>query len=408
MRTDLGWRLDPAVTFLNHGSYGACPEAVLASQRTWRDRLESEPVRFMERILPDALADARDRVAAFLGADPAGLAFVSNATSGVNTVLRSLRFEPGDELLATDHEYNATLNALAAIAERDGARVVVARIPVPIDDPSQAFDAILAAVTPRTRLALVSHITSPTALVLPIERIVAGLESRGVDTLVDAAHAPGMVPVDLDALGAAYWTGNGHKWLCGPKGSAVLWVRADRRDRIHPLVISHGANEPLEGRERFRLEFDWTGTGDPTPALALADAIDWMAAQDPGGWPAIMAANHALAMAGRDHLATTLGVATIAPDAMTGSMAALSLPGSRDEAASRALQRDLTDLDGIQVPIMPWPVRAARQTDDAPSVTLLRISAQRYNERADYERLAEALARRLAAEYAVGPAPDPL
>ena len=408
MRTDLGWRLDPAVTFLNHGSYGACPEAVLASQRTWRDRLESEPVRFMERILPDALADARDRVAAFLGADPAGLAFVSNATSGVNTVLRSLRFEPGDELLATDHEYNATLNALAAIAERDGARVVVARIPVPIDDPSQAFDAILAAVTPRTRLALVSHITSPTALVLPIERIVAGLESRGVDTLVDAAHAPGMVPVDLDALGAAYWTGNGHKWLCGPKGSAVLWVRADRRDRIHPLVISHGANEPLEGRERFRLEFDWTGTGDPTPALALADAIDWMAAQDPGGWPAIMAANHALAMAGRDHLATTLGVAPIAPDAMTGSMAALSLPGSRDEAASRALQRDLTDLDGIQVPIMPWPVRAARQTDDAPSVTLLRISAQRYNERADYERLAEALARRLAAEEAVGPAPDPL
>jgi len=408
MRTDLGWRLDPAVTFLNHGSYGACPEAVLASQRTWRDRLESEPVRFMERILPDALADARDRVAAFLGADPAGLAFVSNATSGVNTVLRSLRFEPGDELLATDHEYNATLNALAAIAERDGARVVVARIPVPIDDPSQAFDAILAAVTPRTRLALVSHITSPTALVLPIERIVAGLESRGVDTLVDAAHAPGMVPVDLDALGAAYWTGNGHKWLCGPKGSAVLWVRADRRDRIHPLVISHGANEPLEGRERFRLEFDWTGTGDPTPALALADAIDWMAAQDPGGWPAIMAANHALAMAGRDHLATTLGVAPIAPDAMTGSMAALSLPGSRDEAASRALQRDLTDLDGIQVPIMPWPVRAARRADDAPAVTLLRISAQRYNERADYERLAEALARRLAAEEAVGPAPDPL
>ena len=402
------WRLDPEITFLNHGSYGACPEAVLASQRTWRDRLESEPVRFMERILPDALADARDRVAAFLGADPAGLAFVSNATSGVNTVLRSLRFEPGDELLATDHEYNATLNALAAIAERDGARVVVARIPVPIDDPSQAFDAILAAVTPRTRLALVSHITSPTALVLPIERIVAGLESRGVDTLVDAAHAPGMVPVDLDALGAAYWTGNGHKWLCGPKGSAVLWVRADRRDRIHPLVISHGANEPIEGRERFRLEFDWTGTGDPTPALALADAIDWMAAQDPGGWPAIMAANHALAMAGRDHLATTLGVATIAPDAMTGSMAALSLPGSRDEAASRALQRDLTDLDGIQVPIMPWPVRAARRADDAPAVTLLRISAQRYNERADYERLAEALARRLAAEEAVGPAPDPL
>jgi isopenicillin-N epimerase len=398
MRTDLGWRLDPAVTFLNHGSYGACPEPVLALQRTWRDRLESEPVRFMERVLPDAMTGARQRVAAFLGADPAGLAFVSNATSGVNTVLRSLRFEPGDELLTTDHEYNATLNALATIAERDGARVVMARIPLPVTDPAQAVAAILQVVTPRTRLALISHITSPTALVLPIGEIVAALDAQGVDTLVDAAHAPGMVPVDVDGLGAAYWTGNGHKWLCGPKGSAVLWVRADRRALIHPLVISHGANEPLDGRERFRLEFDWTGTGDPTPALALADAIEWMGAREPGGWPAIMAANHLLARAARDRLAETIDVAPIAPDEMTGSMAALALPGPTDEAAARTLQRALTDQDGIQVPIMTWPVRAARAPGGGASLRLLRISAQRYNEPADYDRLAEALARRLAAE----------
>ena len=398
MRTDLGWRLDPAVTFLNHGSYGACPEPVLASQRAWRDRLESEPVRFMERILPDALADARQRIGAFLGADPAGLAFVSNATSGVNTVLRSLRFEPGDELLTNDHEYNATLNALASIAERDGARVVVAHVPLPIASAAEALAAIVDAVTPRTRLALISHITSPTALVLPIAEIVAALDARGVDTIVDAAHAPGMVPLDVDGLGAAYWTGNGHKWLCGPKGAAMLWVRADRRERIHPLVISHGANEPVDGRERFRLEFDWTGTSDPTPQLALADAIDWMGDQDPGGWPAIRAANRALALAGRDRLASALGLTPIAPDEMTGSMAALLLPGRTDEPTARALQRALLDEDDIEVPITSWPVRAARSPGDGPTIRLIRISAQRYNEPADFDRLADTLGRRLAAE----------
>ena len=398
MRTDLGWKLDPAVTFLNHGSFGACPEPVLASQRTWRDRMEAEPVRFMDRVLPDALADARVRVAAFLGADPAGLAFVSNATTGVSTVLRSLRFQPDDEILTTDHEYNATLNALQTVVDRDGVRVVVARIPLPLADATEALEAVAGAVTRRTRLALISHITSPTALVLPIEQIVQALDARGVDTLVDAAHAPGMVPVDLDALGAAYWTGNGHKWLCGPKGSAVLWVRADRRDQIHPLVVSHGANAPLDGRERYRLEFDWTGTGDPTAVLALADAVDWMATLDPGGWPAVMAANRALAIAGRDVLAAALGVEPLAPDAMTGSMAALALPGPNGDANARALQRALYDSDGIQVPITGWPVPAARATGGAPAIRLARISAQRYNELADYRRLAAVLPGRLAAE----------
>jgi len=398
MRKGLGWRLDPAVTFLNHGSFGACPEPVLASQHAWRDRMEAEPVRFMDRVLPDALADARARVAAFLAAEPAGLAFVSNTTTGVSTVLRSLQFEPGDEILTTDHEYNATLNALQAMVDRDGVRVVVARIPIPIADAAEALEAIVGAVTRRTRLALISHITSPTALVLPIEEIVRALDARGVDTLVDAAHAPGMVPVDLDSLGAAYWTGNGHKWLCGPKGSAVLWARADRRERIHPLVVSHGANEPLEGRARYRLEFDWTGTADPTAALALADAIDWMATLDPGGWPAVMAANQALAITGRDVLAAALGVAPLAPDAMTGSMAALVLPGPTDDASAQVLQRALYDSDGIQVPIIVWPVRAARSPGDARAMRLVRISAQRYNELADYERLAALLPPRLAGE----------
>ncbi|HEY0443205.1 MAG TPA: aminotransferase class V-fold PLP-dependent enzyme, partial [Candidatus Limnocylindrales bacterium] len=222
------WLLDPAVTFLNHGSYGACPRPVLEAQAAWRERMEREPVRFLGRDLERFLEAARADVGAFLGANPDDLAFVTNATTGVNTVLRSLRFEPGDELLATDHEYNATLNALAEIAARDRATVRIAHVPFPLRDPDQVTAAILGAVTPRTRLLLVSHVTSPTGLVFPLGDIVRELAARGVDTLVDAAHSPGMVPVDLDALGAAWWTGNAHKWLCAPKGAAVLHVRRDR------------------------------------------------------------------------------------------------------------------------------------------------------------------------------------
>ncbi len=397
MKHGLGWRFDPTITFLNHGSFGACPEPVLEVQRAWRDRMEAEPVQFLNDDLPGLLDEARGAIGRFLGADPEGLAFLPNATTGVNTVLQSLRFEPGDELLTNDHEYNATINAMRAVAARDGARVVVAKVPFPIASADEAAEAILAAVTERTRLVLVSHVTSPTALIFPVETLVAELDRRGIDTLVDAAHAPGMVPVAVDTLGAAYWTGNGHKWLCGPKGTAVLWVREDRRDRVHPLVVSHGANAPLAGRTRFRHEFDWVGTSDPTGFLTLSAAIDWMARAAPegGGWPAVMAANHDLAITGRDVIAAALGIEVRVPDSMLGSMAALPLtiPGA-DDVAADALRRALVAEHGIQVPIGGWPARAAR-TEKGPSQILLRISAQLYNEPADYERLARALEGRV-------------
>jgi isopenicillin-N epimerase len=395
MRHDLGWRLDPSVTFVNHGSYGACPEPVLAIQRTWRDRLEAEPVRFLTHALPGHLAIAREAVGAFVGADADGLAFVPNATTGVDTILGSLHFEPGDELLTDDHEYNATINALRAVAARDGARVVVARIPFPITGEDDVVDALVAAATPRTRLLLVSQITSPTGLIFPVERIVRAFEALGIDTLVDGAHAPGMVPLDLDGLRAAYWTGNGHKWPCAPKGAGILWVREDRREGIHPLVVSHGANQPLDGRTRFRVEFDWTGTADPSAALTLPGAIGWMADQMPGGWAEIRAANHDLVVAGRDHVLAALGLEPAAPDAMLGSMAAIPLPASlaASDADAFALGERLFADDRIEVPVGGWPVRAARAVpDDPPQTVVLRLSAQRYNELADYERLAEAIA----------------
>ncbi len=398
MRTDLGWILDPGVTYLNHGSFGACPEPVLAAQRELRHRLERQPVAFFDRELPILLDDARGRVASFLGGDPDGLAFVTNATAGVNAVLQSLSFAPGDELLTSDHEYNAVIATMRSVAQRDRARVTVTHLPFPATGPDELVEAMLAAVTSRTRLAVISHVTSPTALVLPIERLVRELDARGIDTLVDGAHAPGMVPVDLDALGAAYYTGNGHKWLCGPKGSAFLWVRADRRDRIRPTVISHGANDPRTDRSRFRLEFDWTGTGDPTAALALPLAIDWMAAQAPGGWPAIMAANRALALQARDRLASALGVTRTTPDPMVGSMVSLPLPGPASDGAAMAWHDALIRDDAIEVPFPAWPVRGARERAiDPPASVLVRFSAQRYVEASDVERLAATLGRRLTA-----------
>jgi isopenicillin-N epimerase len=399
MRTGGPWRLDPTVTFLNHGSFGACPEPVIAAQAAWRDRIESDPVRFFGRELEEHLQAARTTLGGFLGGDSEGFAFVPNATSAVSTVLGSLRFAPGDELLTTDHEYNATLNAMRAAASRDGARVVVAHVPFPVADKGEIVEAILAGVTSRTALALVSHVTSPTALVFPIAEIVRALEQRGVDTLVDAAHAPGMVPVDIDSLGAAYWTGNGHKWLCGPKGSAMLWVRADRRDEIHPLVVSHGANDPRVDagqRSRFRLEFDWPGTVDPTPYLAAADAVKLVADLAPGGggWPAIRAANHELAVVGRRRVAEALGVEPSVPEDLLGSMASLALPMPPSDEAAIALTNALAVEDRVEVPVGPWPVLAARPGEQ-PRATLVRISAQLYNEPSDYDVLAKVLVSRI-------------
>jgi isopenicillin-N epimerase len=392
---DLGalWPLDPAVSFLNHGSYGACPSEVLKHQAVLRAELEAEPVRFLGRELDARLDVARRALGAFVGADPDDLAFVTNATSGVNAVLRSLPFESGDELLTTDHAYGACRNTLDFVARRTGARVVLVPIPFPVTSPDEIVETVLAKATSRTRLTLLDHITSPTALVLPIQAMVQALAARGIETLVDGAHGPGMVPLDLSRLGAAYYSGNCHKWLCAPKGSAFLWVRRDRQPEVHPLTISHGATGERPGRTRFRLEFDWTGTSDPTAWLTVPKAIDYVGGLLPGGWPAVMARNRALALEARGLLCAAAGTAPACPDEMIGSIASVRLPDSPlVNPAWRQpdpLQPRLLEGWGIEVPIMRWP---------GPPHRLIRVSAQLYNHRAQYARLADALAKELAAE----------
>ncbi len=350
-------------------------------------------MQFFVRDLESLLDAARASLGAFLGALADDLVFVPNATTGVNTALRAMKLAPGDELLVTDHEYNACANALDAVATATGATVVRVAVPFPLRDAGEVVDALMAKVTPRTRFALIDHVTSQTGLVFPVERIVGALRARGVEVLVDGAHAPGMLPLELEKLGAAFYTGNLHKWVCAPKGAAFLHVRRDLQPSVRPIVISHGANSRRTDRSRFRLEFDWIGTDDPTPFLTVPDALRVMGSLLPGGFEALRAHNHAVTLRARDLLCRTLSVDPPAPDDMLGSMAAVPLPAAlvaRDTSPNDVLdplQAWLFERHRIEVPIIPWPDAAHR---------LVRVSAQLYNRTDEYEALAAALRERLA------------
>ena len=380
------WMLDPSVVHLNHGSFGACPIEVLEQQASLRSMLESNPVAFMLRQYQPLLERSRSALAGLVGADADGLVFVPNATHGVNAVLRTLeaRLGSGDEVVVTSHTYNAVRNAVEVTAARVGARVVVADVPFPLASPADAVAAVVAATGPRTALLVIDHVTSPTALVLPVDEIVEALDP-GVIVLVDGAHGPGMVDVDLASLGVDFYTGNCHKWLCGPKGAAFLWVAEEFRATAVAAVISHGHNDgwPASG-SRFHAQFDWVGTDDPTPRLCVADAIETMAGHRPGGWSELRATNRALALGGRSVVLEALGEREPAPDAMIGSMASVIVP---DETGTSpgifdSLTACLQENWAIEVPVFTWPAAPRR---------LLRLSAQQYNGPRDYERLAEAL-----------------
>jgi isopenicillin-N epimerase len=384
MRT--AWGLDPSVAFCNHGSFGACPSAVLAEQRRLQDLLEADPVHFFDRRLEGMLDAAREALAGFVAADPEGLVFVRNATTGVSVLLRALPIGEGDEILVTSHGYEACRLSALRVAGEAGASVRAAPIPGAVAGPEDVVEAVLGSVTGRTRAAVVDHVTSPTALVFPVEALVAGLTARGIEVIVDGAHGPGQVTVEAAGLGAAGYAGNCHKWMCAPKGAGFVWVRPDLRERVLPPATSHGEGHRRPGRSRLHDRFDWVGTEDPTPYLCVPAAIRSLEELVVGGWPAIRDRNHRLALAGRERLAG-LGLEPSGPEEMVGAMAALRLPrtvppgSARDEA--RRLAARLYDEHRVQAAVT-W----RRGSGDL----MVRLSAHLHTSLEDVERLAAALA----------------
>ncbi len=365
--------LEDGIAFLNHGSFGATPRPVLAAQDDWRRRMEAQPVRFMVRELPRLLRHAAADLAAFLGAAGDDLVFVDNATTGVNAVLRSLDLVPGDEVLVTDHGYPAVRNAARYVCERSGARLVEARLPFPATGAAAIEAAVAAALTARTRLAIFDAVTSPTAIVLPVAALARRCRAAGVRVLIDAAHAPGMLDLDLPGLGADWVAGNAHKWLFAPKGCGFLWADRAAQGELHPTVISHGLGKG------FTAEFDWTGTRDPSAWLAVGAALDFYRAMGDGN---LRARNHALAVDAAALLAAAWGTEAAAPPDMLGSMAAVRLPGGAEATAAGAAVAHDVLWDGHRIEA---PVHAVA------GALWLRVSAQIYNDIAEYRRLAEAV-----------------
>lgn len=377
------FKLDPGTVYLNHGSFGACPTPVLEAQARWRDRVEADGVRFYVDDLWPLMDRSRQALAPVVGTEAANLVFVANATTGVNTALHNITIKPGDEILTTANEYTACLNNCRAAAGRAGASVVVTTLPWPIPDEDAIVEAFAARITDRTRVAMFSLVTSATGVRLPVERLIALCNERGIDTILDAAHGPGCVPMDLDAWNPTFATGNCHKWLCSPKGAAFLHVRPDRQEGFRPLVLSNDAENlgpaaAASKRPAFHHEFDYAGTDDATAKLAVADAVAFLDGVMPGGLDAVMNHNRDLCLRARDLVCARLGLTPPVPDAMLGPMATITLPDAPDAAT---LKNRLYDDCRIQIPVWATP----------NNTTSFRLSAQVYNSIEQYEYLADAL-----------------
>lgn len=375
--------IDPDLVYLNHGSFGACPKQVLDAQDDHRARIERDAVRFYVHDLWPAMDRSRNALAPVVGCAPEDLVFVPNATTGVAAVLNNLRTTLGDEIVVTNLEYTACLNNVHRHAAQRGATVRVAVIPWPIESEDQIVDAIMSTVTVRTKLVMFSLITSATGVIFPAKRLIAELNARGIDTLLDAAHGPGCIPMHIDDWGAAYTTGNGHKWLCSPKGTAFLHVRKDLQENFRPLVLSNDAEQldiacARTNRSAFNHEFDYAGTDNATGRMTIADAIDTLNTVFPGGIDAIMAHNRVLCLDARRMLCDALHVSAPCPESMIGPIATIPLPAGSPDAPT--LKAALMDDWKIQIPV--W---------GTPGGTAIRISAQIYNTPAQYEYLAEAL-----------------
>lgn len=374
----------PGITMLNNGSYGLTPAVVRDAQIELQRRLEEDPVRFFKADLEDYNDDTRRAIGAFTRTDPDHIALVPNGTFAVATVLNNLDLSPGDEILVTDHEYMATFNELGKVCRDTGAKVVVANIPFPEVSPEQVVDSIVSRMSDRTRIVLVSHITSASALVMPVKAIVAAAKERGILTFLDGAHTPGQIDLNIGELDPTWYAASCHKWLACPKGTGFIYASPNQHRGFKPMVLSCRMHETRPERAAYLCDFDYTGTNDYTGNMVIPVAIEHMGAQLPGGWAQLRQRNHDLAIHGAELICSLLGSEQRVPESMIGTMVSIPIPGTCEP--STLLGEGLWDRlylnHGIQAPVWDLPGVCKR---------MVRVSAQLFNTIEDYERLAEAL-----------------
>jgi isopenicillin-N epimerase len=373
--------LDPAVHFLNHGSFGACPKPVFAEYQRWQLEMERQPVAMMQKTLHPALKVARDALGAYFNVPGDDLVFVDNATWGVNVFARSFPFEPGDELLTTNHEYGACEMTLEWLLNKQGATVVRQPMPLPVTTHADFVERFWLGVTPRTKAIFLSHITSPTALIFPVQEICRRAREAGILTIIDGAHAPGQLDLDLQSIGADVYTGNLHKWLSTPKGSGFLYVRPELQPQMESLVISWGWGRggTINADATFVERNEWQGTRDHSAYLAVPSAIQFQREHD---WPCVQQRCHALLKSARERIAELTGLPPICPDNGEWFLQLASCPIRTDDAAT--LKSRLLDEFNIEIPVVTWKDHQ-----------FVRVSIQAYNNESDIDALVEALRKLL-------------
>jgi isopenicillin-N epimerase len=380
------WHLDPDLTFLNHGSFGACPKDILVVQDQYRQQLEKSPIHFMLRQLPQLLNENREALAELLHCQAKDLCFITNATQGVQTAVNHLNLQAGDEIVYSSHIYGACKNQLLELSQQKKIILREAHYEMIGCSPQTIIDAFCAQFNRKTKAFLIDHISSPTALIHPVQALCQIAREKGIISIVDGAHAPAHIPLFLDEINADFYTGNCHKWLCTPKGCAFLWVHPLHQKTLLPTVISHGYLAPID--QRMHQMFDWTGTQDFTPYLCIKDSIAWLNQQHPQGIEGLMQKHHQLMLLGRDLLVQTLNPLSGPPvgDEMLGAMASIPLADEKEIipiafAQPLPLQSKLFEL-GIEIPVIPWRQRPQR---------LIRISAFSYNHIGEYQHLCDVL-----------------